>query len=172
VFVGAAIAAVLFQRTGLLSRLAGSALAFAERHAPKGVQKRLRGIEQSTIEMAHLTPSASSWGVGGAAAVANWVCDAMVLAMAILAVGAGVPWRALLIVYAGGQLLAELPITPGGLGIVEGGLVALLTRFHMPAASATAAVLTYRGLSFWLPLLVGWIAAAQLRLSAKRVSET
>lgn len=163
VFIGATAAAVLFQRTSLLARVTNSALAIAERHAPRSVQSRLRRAEESTADMAPLTPSASSWALGGAAALANWICDALVLATSSLAIGAGVPWRSLLIIYAGGQLLAELPITPGGLGIVEGGLVALLTRFHMSATSATAAVLAYRGLSLWVPILVGWIAAARLR---------
>jgi uncharacterized protein (TIRG00374 family) len=171
VFVGAASAAVLFQRTGLLARVTGWALALAERHAPRAVQTPLRRMERSAADMARLTPSTSCWVLGGAAAVANWLLDALVLAAASLAIGPGVPWRSLLIVYAGGQLLAELPITPGGLGIVEGGLVTLLTRFHMPAASATAAVLAYRGLSFWLPLVVGWVAAAQLARTARRFNE-
>jgi hypothetical protein len=167
VFAGAALTAVLFQRTALLSRLSRAALGFGERHAPEGVRSRLQRSERLASEMAELKPTASQWGIGAGAAVVNWLLDAMVLASAILAIGASVPWRSLLIVYAGGQLLAELPITPGGLGIVEGGLVALLTRFHLPAASATAAVLAYRGLSFWLLLVVGWMAAAQIRLGGR-----
>ena len=113
--------------------------------------------------MKDIRPEPGVWGVGASAAVANWVFDTFVLASAILAIGVHVPWSALLVVYAGAQLLAELPITPGGLGIVEGGLVTMLARSHLSAAPATAAVVLYRGLSYWLLIAVGWVAAARLR---------
>ena len=62
------------------------------------------------------------------------------------------------------QLLVEMPITPGGLGLVEGGLVVVLTRFHVAASSATAATLMYRAVSYWFLLLVGWVAVLWLTL--------
>jgi putative heme transporter len=73
-------------------------------------------------------------------------------------VGAGVPWRGLLLAYGAGQLAANLPITPGGLGVVEGSLTIALVEYGGVEASTVAAVLLYRIISFWGFLPVGWAA--------------
>ena len=165
VLVGAALAALLFQRTELLGKLVDRAIRLTQRHAPDSIQTRLYRAQKAVAEMKDIRPEPRVWALGASAAVANWILDTFVLASAILAIGIHVPWSSLLVVYAGAQLLAELPITPGGLGIVEGGLVTMLARSHLPAAPATAAVVLYRGLSFWLLVAVGWVAAARLRAS-------
>ena len=54
--------------------------------------------------------------------LAMWIGDLACLTVSFLAVGAGVPWRGLLLAYGAGQLAANLPITPGGLGVVEGSI--------------------------------------------------
>ena len=166
ILAGGALAALLFQRTEMLGRLVGRAIRLTDRHAPEAVHSRLRRAHAAVQEMRDIRPRPRVWALGAFAATANWVLDAVVLASAILAIGVRVPWSALLVVYAGAQLLAELPITPGGLGIVEGGLVTMLARSHVPAAPATAAAVLYRGLSFWLLVVVGWVAAARLRTRA------
>jgi uncharacterized protein (TIRG00374 family) len=163
VLVGSAVAAGLFQRTKALSAFTTTAAAFAERHVPSWLQSRVRSFEDRASKMAELTPGPRDWIISSAAATTNWLLDSMVLVAAILSIGQGVPWRWVLLVYAGGQVLAELPITPGGLGVVEGGMVGLLTRSHMSSTEATAAVLVYRGMSFWLLIAVGWIAAGRIR---------
>jgi uncharacterized protein (TIRG00374 family) len=89
--------------------------------------------------------------------VANWALDCSCLVFAYLAVGAGVPWRGLLLAYGAGQLAANLPITPGGLGVVEGSLVIALVAFGGGQISTVAAVLLYRIVSFWGFLPVGWV---------------
>ena len=97
--------------------------------------------------------SVVGWGV------ANWVLDCGCLALSFLAIGAGIPWRGLLLAYGAGQLAANLPITPGGLGVVEGSLTIALVQFGGRAraeASTVAAVFLYRILSFWAELPVGW----------------
>jgi putative heme transporter len=97
-----------------------------------------------------------------ALALANWLLDCGCLALSFLAVGAGVPWKGLLLAYGAGQLAANLPITPGGLGVVEGSLTIALVAYGGAAPSTVVAVLLYRVLSFWLALLVGWGAWAWL----------
>ncbi len=56
--------------------------------------------------------------------------------------------------YLIGQLGGLLPI-PGGLGGIDGGLIGTLIVYGAPAAATVAAVLAYRAILFWLPLMVG-----------------
>jgi undecaprenyl-diphosphatase len=60
-------------------------------------------------------------------------------------------------VYLGASLIAAAAPTPGGLGAMEAALVAGLTGVGMEPAIAVAAVLSYRLLTFWVPVLPGWL---------------
>ena len=64
--------------------------------------------------------------------------------------------------YLIGQLGGLLPI-PGGIGGIDGGLIGALIVFGLPAAPTAAAVLAYRVILFWVPLLLGAAAFAGLR---------
>jgi uncharacterized membrane protein YbhN (UPF0104 family) len=88
--------------------------------------------------------------------------------VSFLAVGAGVPWKGLLLAYGAGQLAANLPITPGGLGVVEGSITIAIVAFGGAATSTVVAVLLYRVISFWLILPAGWSAMALLAWSGRR----
>jgi hypothetical protein len=103
-----------------------------------------------------------SWGAG------NWLFDCACFALSFLAIGAGIPWKGLLVAYGAGQLAANLPITPGGLGAVEGSLTIALVAFGGAQASTVAAVLIYRLISFWLQLPIGWGAGGILALGVRR----
>lgn len=94
--------------------------------------------------------------------VGNWVFDCACFAFSFLAVGAGIPWKGLLLSYGAGQLAANLPITPGGLGVVEGSITIALVAFGGSRVSTVEAVLIYRLISFWSELVVGWLAAGWL----------
>ena len=69
-----------------------------------------------------------------------------------------------LLAYAVAKLLALIPITPGGLGIVEAGLSALLILAGVPGGDAVVATLAYRIISYWLPIAVGPFAYMAFRL--------
>jgi uncharacterized protein (TIRG00374 family) len=93
-------------------------------------------------------------------AVATWAFDCACLAFAFVSVRAPIPWRGLLLAYGLAQLAAALPVTPGGLGLVEGSLAAVLIAYGGLPAPTVAAVLIYRIVSFWLALPVGWASWA------------
>jgi putative heme transporter len=118
------------------------------------------------LSLVKLTPlqvlSVTSWGV------ANWILDCGCLALSFIALGFGVPWKALLLAYGAGQLAVNLPITPGGLGVVEGSMTIALVIFGGAQTQTVAAVLLYRIISFWLELPVGWAAWAAITLQNRR----
>jgi hypothetical protein len=123
-----------------------------------------RIVEQLTV--VQLTgPEA---GEAGAWGMANWALDCACLACAFAAVGVAVPWRGLLLAYGAGQLAANLPITPGGLGVVEGSLTIALVAFGGSESSTVAAVLLYRIFNFWIALPVGWVAWGTLAVRHRR----
>jgi uncharacterized protein (TIRG00374 family) len=64
--------------------------------------------------------------------------------------------------YLIGQLGGLLPI-PGGVGGIDGGLIGALVVYGAPAAATAAAVLLYRVILFWVPLLIGSAAFWSLR---------
>ncbi len=115
-----------------------------------------------------ISPSRTDWAWAGTMAMSNWVADLGCLTFSFFAVGAGVPWRGLLLAYGAGQLATILPFTPGGLGVVEGSLTVALVTFGGGQASTVAAVLLYRLISFWLLLPVGWGAWTAMLVAGRR----
>jgi uncharacterized membrane protein YbhN (UPF0104 family) len=91
-----------------------------------------------------------------------WAFDNAVLWATFKAVGLSPPLTVILMGYLIGQLGGLLPI-PGGIGGIDGGLIGTLIVYGAPAAGTAAAVLGYRVILFWLPLVVGGIAFAGLR---------
>ena len=61
-------------------------------------------------------------------------------------------------VYLGASLIAAAAPTPGGLGALEAALVAGFTGVGMDSGVAVAAVLSYRLVTYWLPILPGWLS--------------
>ncbi len=99
--------------------------------------------------------------------IGYWAFDNAVLWATYKAVGADVPLSIVLMGYLIGQLGGLLPI-PGGIGGIDGGLIGTLIVYGAPAAPTAAAVLAYRVILFWLPLLVGAVGFAMLRRALDR----
>jgi len=98
------------------------------------------------------------WHTALPAATANTGFDYLALLCALRAVGANPQPSLVLIAYTAAELLALIPLTPGGLGFVEAGLVGTLTLAGVPARDALAATLLYRLVAYWLPLPAGGVA--------------
>ena len=77
------------------------------------------------------------------------------LLAALRATGANPRPSLVLLAYSAAGIVALLPLTPGGLGIVEASLGGLLVLAGVDAGSAFLATLAYRIASYWLPLLAG-----------------
>lgn len=66
-------------------------------------------------------------------------------------------------VYLAGATIGQAAPTPGGIGAVEATLIAGLTATGVPSALALSGVLLYRIVTFYLPVLPGWFAFADLQ---------
>jgi uncharacterized membrane protein YbhN (UPF0104 family) len=95
-------------------------------------------------------------------AVGYWAFDNAVLWATYHAVGASPELSIILMGYLIGQLGGLLPL-PGGLGGIDGGLFGTLVLYGAPVGATAAAVLAYRLILFWLPLIAGAIAFVSLR---------
>ena len=99
-----------------------------------------------------------SWKQAVAAAAGSTLLDYLALLAALRALGAEPRPSVVLIAYSAAEVLALIPVTPGGLGFVEGGLVGMLKLAGVPVGDALAATLLYRIAAFWLPIPVGGVA--------------
>ncbi|HEV2993804.1 MAG TPA: lysylphosphatidylglycerol synthase transmembrane domain-containing protein [Acidimicrobiia bacterium] len=111
------------------------------------------------------------WWEALLASAGKWAFDYAALLAALAAVGARPDPGVVLLAYATGAVLAMIPITPGGLGFVEAGLTGVLALAGVPAGDAVLATLSYRLVSFWLPLPAGLTGYALFRWRNRRFQE-
>ena len=97
-------------------------------------------------------------------ALLNWLLDIAALWVFLLAFGANVDLRGLIVAFGLANIMAVVPITPGGLGIVEGIFIPTLVGFGLTRSIATVGVLSYRIAQYWMPLIVGAIVYLSLRI--------
>ncbi len=97
------------------------------------------------------------------ASIGRWMLDLAVLIVALEAIGARPAMSLVLLSYFASQLLAQIPITPGGLGFVEAGLTATLALAGVNGGDAVLATLAYRLISYWLPIPAGGVAWLMFR---------
>lgn len=123
---------------------------------------RLRGrldqnaVDQTLLRFASFHMARGRWVEASVLSLVNWVSGAACLAAAILAVRVNVPWSKVLLVYGAGAAVSSFNLTPGGLGVVEGTLVAALVAAGLSSKSALGAVLIFRTATFWIPIAAGW----------------
>jgi hypothetical protein len=99
------------------------------------------------------------WKAALVAGVGRWAFDYATLLAALAAVGSRPRPALVLLAFCAAQLLAQLPLTPGGLGFVEAGLTATLALAGVAGGAAVLATFSYRLLTYWLPLPLGVLGA-------------
>ncbi|HEY1484633.1 MAG TPA: YbhN family protein [Micromonosporaceae bacterium] len=138
----------------------------SESHPPRRFESIRVAIRQALD--AWRTLGVRDWSVSGAWAVVNWLADLLCLAAAARAFDLQVGLVTLASIYLGVQLVRQIPVTPGGIGLVEAGLLAGLVSAGGGAAEAAAVVLTYRVLSCWSLLPLGGLAWLGMRTGSRR----
>ncbi len=107
-------------------------------------------------------PAKLAQGIGGSVLVS--VAYILCLAASVRAVGdSHVPLASIAVVYLAGNAAGSFIPTPGGIGAVETALSIALAGAGMPTAQAITAVLLFRTVTFWLPVLAGWVSLHYLQ---------
>jgi uncharacterized protein (TIRG00374 family) len=97
-------------------------------------------------------------------AVANWLLDAASLWVFLRAFGGTVLPVELVVAFGLANVLAAIPLTPGGLGVIEAVLTSTLVGFGVDRGVAAIGVVTYRLVAFWLPIPLGAVAYGTLKV--------
>jgi uncharacterized membrane protein YbhN (UPF0104 family) len=132
--------------------IAARALGKAGARGGKKVRAVATAVYDGVGEAGRLLKQGDPLLIGGA--IGYWLFDNLVLLATFHAFGLSPPLIIVLMAYLCGQLGGILPL-PGGIGGIDGGLIGTLIVYGIPAAEATAAVLAYRVVLFWIPLVMG-----------------
>jgi glycosyltransferase 2 family protein len=149
----AAIALLLTASEQRLVAILRSARRFWSRIRRRQFDERALGADREKIVAARRALSRGGWRAVLLGTVLRAACDALSLYFLFIATGSEIAIGTLMAGYALPQVAGR--IVPGGVGLVEGGMVGLYAALGVPASTGVVVVLTYRVLSFWLPLLVG-----------------
>jgi uncharacterized membrane protein YbhN (UPF0104 family) len=143
---------------GILQRVLAAACRLVRKQPPCDIPGSLLGFSSRAAALI----AARGWRITATTAASHLILW-LVLLVCLRGVGlsqAQVPWQTSLAAFAFVRLLTALPITPGGLGITELGLVGTLAVGAGPGVGAqvTAAVLLYRAVTYLPPIPLGAIA--------------
>ncbi len=138
-----------------------SRVRFIDAESLRGTFLRLAQRLNDLVAQRRVLVRASGW------AAANWLLDAASLWVFIGAFGQWVNPDGLLVAYGLANVLAAIPITPGGLGVVEATLTSILVGFGTSRGVATLGVVAYRLINFWLPIPLGGLAYISLQVDPR-----
>ena len=139
----------------------------------RALGQRIPGVGGDRLEQVALQAAASIRRLGRNRAVLiesltwaalNWLLDAASLWCFIAAFGGYPNPVGLFAAYGIANVLGAIPLTPGGLGIIDTITPVLLVGFGLTRSVATLGVLAWRLVNFWLPIPAGAIAYASLKV--------
>lgn len=169
-FIGA-IGFVLFVAFGAVVLLTDGPLVAAGRGIEaihnRFFRKRppMHGLPERLLEQRDLIRSVlgQRWPEATLLSAGRLALDYLCLLFCVFAVGSHPRPSVILLSYAVAGVIGLIPITPGGLGIVEASLTGLLIASGLTPAQAVLATLAYRLASYWLPMAAGPFAYAAFR---------
>ena len=101
---------------------------------------------------------------------ASWLLSAASLGVFLAAFGHRISADGLIVSFGIANVMAAIPVTPAGLGVVEAVLAPTLVGFGTPPAVAILGVVAYRTANFWLPIPAGALAYLTLRKKKLKTS--
>lgn len=159
-FAGEIVVAVLMVAVGVVI-LAGSRwLAWVVARLPRRLRRHFGPTAQG-----HATP------LELALIAARVVLEALVLWSALRAFGIELSPSQAMVAFGVSTVVGGLPLTPGGIGLIEGGLVGVLAGFGFRLNVIVAPVLLYRVIDYWIAAAVGILAAGRMAREHRRADE-
>ncbi|HEU4730698.1 MAG TPA: lysylphosphatidylglycerol synthase transmembrane domain-containing protein, partial [Kofleriaceae bacterium] len=154
--------ALAFVGFALVVAIGALALTQSTRPAPdlpglRRAQRWLAGADRHLVRDARLLARATGWQLAIVA------LDGLTLWTLLRAAGTDAPLAGTFASFMIASLARTVSIVPGGLGVFEGVAVVTLHQIGAPLAAALSATLLFRGVSYWLPMIPGFLASRRLR---------
>jgi hypothetical protein len=166
-----AIAFLVGAHPGIAERAARRAARWA-RHLRSSIDpEKVAQTSKRLVLLARSALTGRAFGESYGFASADLLFDLLSLDLMFLAFRYQPGFGPLAVAYGAANIASAIPITPGGLGVIEVTLVAITVGFGAPRATAVIAVLGYRVVNYWLPLLPGAVAYLRLRLSVNAAGQ-
>jgi uncharacterized protein (TIRG00374 family) len=165
--VPAGLAAIAFLITGLIALIPSDLERRISRYQDRSWVRRLAtgpatvssGVRTALDYLRHPRTGASAI----AGAVGYWVGMVGILWACFHAYGGGVPFGVVVMGFFVGMAANLLPSAAGGVGSIDAGMIGSFVLFGFGGSVVFPAILTFRAIFFWLPILPGVIAYFQLR---------
>jgi uncharacterized protein (TIRG00374 family) len=168
----AAMALLVGAHPAIAERAVGRAARLARHFRPSIDPEKAAQSSGQLVARARSALTGRAFLAGFAFAVGDLLFDLLSLDLMFLAFGYQPGFGPLAVAYAAANLASAIPLTPGGLGVIEVTLVAITVGFGAPRATAVLAVLGYRVVNYWLPLLPGALAKPAVNVRSKDLEAT
>ena len=167
--IAALAAAIIWPK--IAGAIAGRTATLARRIFKKLDPKQIRSrAEAIALQSQQMLRGRQAWLTVGFS-FSYWILDTAVLYAMLFGLNQTPHVGTVLLASTVGRLLATIPITPGGIGIVEVAETAILTALGVNSTIAALAVIAYRGISFWVVNLVGLVAMYLLHRSGVEIKQ-
>lgn len=124
------------------------------------VAPQIRSARDNLRQIIHMPVKAVELFGGN---LASEVLFALTLGAALHAYGESLPLAQLIVINSFASLIGGLAPIPGGMGVVEAGMIVGFTAAGVPQSDAVAATFTARLFTTYLPPIWGWLALKWLR---------
>jgi hypothetical protein len=165
----AAIALLVGAHPAIAERVVRRAARLARRFRPSIDPEKAAQSSGQLVARARSALTGRAFLASFAFAAGDLLFDLLSLDLMFLAFGYQPGFGPVAVAYAAANIASAIPVTPGGLGVTEVTLVAITVGFGAPRATAVLAVLGYRLVNYWLPLIPGALAYLQLRFRQKPI---
>jgi putative heme transporter len=167
VVIAAAVIAVLVHRRS--TEPASQWMSALVRRLPRRIQPRVaRAVDGADAQVHQLLADKQGLRASAMYAAGSWALDAASLWVFLAAYGHRVNPDGLFVAYALANLLAVLPISPGGIGLIEGVLIPSIVGLGSPRGIAVLGVVSWRLFNFWAPIPASGICYLSLRVQQWR----
>lgn len=167
--IAALAAAIIWPKVA--GSIAGTGAKLARRAVRKLNPEEIRNrAEAIALQSQQMLRGPQAWGTI-AYSFGYWIIDTAVLYAMLWGLNQTPHIGAVLLASTVARLLATIPITPGGIGVVEVAATAILSALGVNPTIAALAVIAYRVISFWIVNVVGLIAMYLLHRSGVAIKQ-